>query len=185
MYYLLGCFGPIDEDRARVGAVLNTELSWQRGRRFDAPPPRPVRVDLDAEYPGVLIPMFDAGILLFSDIMIRSFTDAGVDNLDYYDTIVRDPAQGTTYTNYKATNIIGVESCADLGASIYDAPSGSPLIDTDYESLAIDEDRTMGLLMFRLAECITGIVIHERVREALERNDVPYLEFYEPAEWIG
>jgi hypothetical protein len=165
--------------------VLNTELSWQRGHRFQDPPPQPVLVDLDAAYPGVLVPMFDAGILLFSDLMVRSFTEAGVDNLDYYNAVVSDPASGERLTSYKATNIVGAVSCADLSASIYEAPSGSPLIDTDFDSLAIDEDRTHGLLMFRLAECITGIVIHERVRDALERNEVPYLDFYEPVEWIG
>lgn len=185
MYYLLGCFGPLDQDRARIGAVLNTEVSWQTGQRFEDPPPVPVQVELDGAYPGVLVPMFDAGILLFSDLMVLAFTEAGVDNLDYYETVVRDPSTGASHTNFKATNIVGLVSCADLSQSVWDAPSGSPLIDTDFESLAIDEVRALDLLMFRLAECITGIVIHERVKRALERRAVPYLNFYDPVDWIG
>ncbi|EYF02874.1 hypothetical protein [Chondromyces apiculatus] len=185
MYYLLGCFGPLDEERARIGGVLNTPISWQRGHRFEDPPPEPVQVDLDGEYPGVLVPMFDAGILLFSDQMVLAFRDAGVNNLDHYHTVVRDPSTNTSHSNYKATNIVGVVSCADLSQSSWEAPSGSPLIDTDFESLSIDEERSLDLLMFRLAECITGIVIHERVKRALERRAIPHLNFYDPVAWLG
>jgi hypothetical protein len=185
MYYMLGCFGPRDRDRTTVGDILNTKLSWQRGRRFEVPPPTPVLVDLDPNFPGVMVPMFDSGILLFTKAMITAFEDAGVDNLDYYDAVVRDPATGRKYDEYRAVNIIGVVAAADLAKSTWTAPSGSPIVDVDFDSLTLDENKIRGPLMFRLAECITGIVVHEQVKRGLEQAKIPYLDFTDPGNWIG
>jgi hypothetical protein len=185
VYYVLGCFGPGDEDRAGIGDILNTDLNWQTGSRFESPPPTPVEVTLNPEFPGLMMPMFDSGILLFSERMIKALTESGVDNLDLYDAVIRDVATGKSYREYKAVNIIGLVSCADLSRSDYTAPSGSPLIDTDFDSLAIDETKAGGLLLFRLAECITAILVHEKIRRDLERQAIPYLDFYEPSDWVG
>ena len=59
------------------------------------------------------------------------------------------------------------------------------MIDTDFDGFTIDETKIGDLLMFRMAECITAILVHEKVRRGLERHAIPYLDFYEPADWIG
>ena len=183
---MLGCFGPEDADRAAVGDILNTDIDWQTGARFDEPPSVPVQVELNADFlPGVMVPMFDSGILLFSEPMLAALSEAGVDNLDVYDAVIIDPTTGETHTNYKAVNIIGAIAAADLSKSDWSAPSGSPIIDTDFDSLAIDEKKTGGALMFRLAECITAIVVHEKVRAQLGRHSIPYLDFTDPQDFVG
>ena len=184
-YYLLGCFGPEDQDRAGIGEILDTSLNWQTGSRFESPPAEPVRVELNPDFPGIMVPMFDAGILLMDDGMIVALDAAGVDNLDLYEAIIEDPATGDRFTNYKAVNVIGAVACADLAQSVFEAPSGVPIIDTDFDALAIDEGKARGLLMFRLAEAVNGIVIHEKVRAELERREIPYLDFIEPGDWVG
>lgn len=185
MHFVLGCFGPRDRDRAGIGDVVNTAVSWRTGCRFAQPPPVPVLVDLSPEFPGVMVPMFDSGILLFSSRMLEAVAAAGVDNLDCYDAVIRETASGKTWSEYKAVNIVGVVACADLAKSKWTAPSGSPLVDADFDSLAIDDRKTGGALMFRLAECITAIVIHENVKRSLEEHRVDFLDFTPPAEWVG
>src|SRR5687768_6374706 len=185
MYYMLGCFGPEEEDRAAIGEILNTDVNWQTGSRFDDPPPVPVRVTLNPDFPGVLVPMFDAGILLLEKKMVGALRDAGVDNLDTYDALLEDPATGNVVNSYAAVNIIGAVAVADLANSNFSAPSGTPLIDADFASLAIDETAANGLLMFRLAESVNGIVIHDTVRAHLVAKGIPYLDFTPPAEWVG
>jgi hypothetical protein len=184
-HYMLGCFGPEEEDRAAVGEILNSSLNWQTGSRFEEPPPTPVRVELNPDFPGVMVPMFDSGILLFTNAMLEAVWKAGVDNLDTYEAVISDPTTGQVYTNYKAVNIIGAVAGADLSKSVFQAPSGSPIIDTDFDSLALNEQKVRGLLMFRLAEAVNGIVVHERVKTRLEQSGIPYLDFTEPASWIG
>jgi hypothetical protein len=96
-----------------------------------------------------------------------------------------DPVAGKTYSDYKAINIIGLVAAADLSKSKYHAPSGTPLIDTDFDSLAIDESKARGLLMFRLAESVNAIVVHESVRAHIEKHNIPHIDFVEPSQWIG
>ena len=117
MYYVLGCFGPETEDRAGIGDILNTDVNWQTGSRFPDAPPVPVEVALNPDFPGLMMPMFDSGILLFSERMVNALHESGVDNLDVYDAVIRDIATGKTYADYKAVNIIGSISCADLSRS--------------------------------------------------------------------
>ena len=117
--------------------------------------------------------------------MLSSVRAAGVDNLDVYSASLSDPASGVTHTGYKAVNIIGTVAAANLAESDFQAPSGSPLVDTDFDSLVIDEERAKGLLMFRLAECVTAIIIDERVMQRLNQDRIPYLDFVDPRSWIG
>ena len=51
--------------------------------------------------------------------------------------------------------------------------------------LVIDESRTHGELMFRLAESVTGVVVHEKVKSHLEEAGFDDLTSVDPAEWIG
>ena len=49
------------------------------------------------------------------------------------------------------------------------------MIDTDFDGFTIDETKIGDLLMFRMAECITAILVHEKVRRGLEtaRHPLP------------
>jgi hypothetical protein len=185
VYFVLECYGPEDQDRAALGVVRNFEANWRLARRLETEPPRPIVVELNPDFPGIMLPMFDKGILLFSSAMVASVQNAGVDNIEVFDTLVVDPTNGQQYDEYKAVNIVGAIAAADLSKSEYSAPSGTALVDTDFESLAIDETKAGGQLMFRLAEAVTAIVIHERVKAQLERDRIPFLDFVAPADWMG
>jgi len=52
-------------------------------------------------------------------------------------------------------------------------------------SLTIDESKTRGALMFRLAEAVNGIVVHKSVKNAIEAAGVDTLTFIPPEEWVG
>ena len=186
VYYTLACYGPTNQDRAELMNIPRFEgVHWSAGKRFNTSIPTPIIIELDPDAPGILLPMFYKSILLMSDEMTTVLRDAGVDNMDLYDVILRDTVKGTDLTNYKAVNIVGTLACADLKNSEYSDPSGSGMIDMDFDSLAIDESKTSGMLMFRLAECITAIIIHEKVKEALEKYGIEHLDIQEPKEFIG
>lgn len=186
MYYLLSCFGPVDEDRAGLGEVsVDAAYDWLRGARFEAPPATPIEVTIAPESPGVLVPMFQHSVVLFSDVMLHALLACGVDNLEWYDAAITDPTTGARYTHYKAVNVLGAVRCADLARSRYTA-YGEPVVDTDFDSLAIDARAARGLKLFRLAECVTGIVVHEHVKRHLEQVPaLALLEFVPPDQWLG
>ncbi len=59
------------------------------------------------------------------------------------------------------------------------------LLDTDFDSLVIDEEKTMGFRLFRLAENCSAIVVSEEVKVAIEERGIPGIVFYGPGEWSG
>jgi|SRR5450755_1776125 hypothetical protein len=179
---MLECYGPADRERQAIDTVPKG-FSWTKGKRFATPPTGPLQVKMDGD--GILMPMFNRGILLFSDDLVSAIRGSGVDNIDCYDAVLIDPVANQAYTNYKAVNIIGLIAAVDLGKSKYHMPSGVARIDTDFDSVVIDESKTGDLLLFRLAECVTAIVVHERVRGYIERAGIPYLTFVDPIRWFG
>lgn len=184
-YYILECYGPEDEDRASLGDIIDEpDVSWNLGRVIREPISQPLEVHLNPDEPGLMMPMFERNVLLMQDSLVRALTNRGIDNIDLYDAVVVDPSNGRRYFDYKAVNILGLISAADMEQSIYTA-HGKPLIDVDFEKLVIDEVRARDIMLFRLAECVSAKVIHERVRDAIERAGIPHLDFVRPEDWQG
>jgi hypothetical protein len=109
---------------------------------------------------------------------------AGVSNIDYYPVTVEDE-DGQIVHRCFAFNLIGCVSCADMSKSDFSSIDGINMIAVDFESLVIDEGKTLGALMFRLAESVNGIVIHESVKNAIEAAGIDTLTFIPPEEWVG
>jgi hypothetical protein len=183
-YYVMVCEGkhPI----MPIARGPNFRGNWRDGRLIGEPVPQPLVYTLDPDFPGLPKAMYSAeGIPVMRDDVITALHKAGVDNIQYFDAVLRDPATGREYTNYKAYNIVGLVACADMQSSELMGTSKSTMGDTDFHSLVIDESRTRGLLLFRLAENVSAIVVHEKVRNAIEAAGIPGFVFYGPGEWSG
>lgn len=184
-FFMLHCFGPVDQDGTSIHRIPQFEnVSWNRGTRVEGHVPVPVRIYLDPEAPGILLPMYHKGVLLMSDALIAALRSAGVSNLEVFDAILVDEVNQCEYTNYKLINIVGAIAAADLAQSMHVA-HGVPLFDVDFDSLVIDEQKAHGALMFRLAENVSGIVVHESVKDAVLKAGIEHLDFVPTREWIG
>jgi len=185
MYFMLECWGPEGFDKTTIGEIPEFEdLSWISGQKFLEAPPTPIIVELEGGPDDVVVSMYTIGLLLLRDDVIKAFKMAGVDNCDYYPAIINNPNTGESLNNYKAVNIIGTVAAANLEGSNYKA-HGEPVVDVDFDGLKIDETRAKNLKLFRLAECVTGIVIHESVKDILLENGINDLDFVDPENWIG
>jgi uncharacterized protein YbjT (DUF2867 family) len=105
-----------------------------------------------------------------------------VDNLDIYTAEIREEASGRVYDEYVAFNLIGKVAAADLDASTY-TDTRPPMIDGGFTSLQIDAAKARNLLLFRLAEAVNAIVVHERVKSAVESAGIRTLTFIPPQQW--
>lgn len=182
MYYMMECFGPVDQERQAID-IVPTGFSWNSGVPFLQSPSHALEVLMDGD--GVMVSMFNRGILLWHDELVKAVKSAGVENIDCYDCVLNDPVAGIRYENYKAVNIIGLVAAADLDKSVYSTPSGVPLIDTDFDSVVIDKNKTHGFLIFRMAECVSAIVVHQAVKDSIENMALPYIDFIPPEKWFG
>lgn len=184
-WYLLECHGTPDRDWASLHRIPRYEgVSWNRGVLLGDKVPVPVTLHLDPEAPGHLPPMFHKGVLAMSRAMAEALEACGVDNLELFDAVLVDERTGTRRDDYLVVNVLGAIAAADLGASRHRA-HGRPLFDVEFDALVIQEDRPRGALMFRLAENLSGIVVHEQVRRGLEAAGIGPLDFVPPGQWFA
>lgn len=166
MYYRLNrllydepSFTPI-----RLDNFSQTDILWGQGLWHGDPVKVPLMADLSAKG-GQVMPDFDTGSPpIVSQRMVEELTRAGVDNLQLFDIEVTDPRSGVVRKDYKAMNVVGAVSCADLDASEY---RSARVPRVNFTKLVLDDSRTMGLPMFRLAESLKYILISKPVRDAL------------------
>jgi hypothetical protein len=128
---------------------------------------------------------YEKSVPVVRDDVIAVLQGAGVDNIQYFDAILRHPKTGEEHRDYKAFNIVGLVACANMQSSELMGTSSSSVGDVDFHALVIDESKTRGLLLFRMAEATNAIVVNERVRQAIEAAGIPGFVFYGPGEWSG
>jgi hypothetical protein len=188
-YYVLGRSTALEPARwANSGSIvkLNPHLRgvfWITGALLDFPPPHHLEIELrprDSRYPNVMVEYIPARMPIFRDDLIQALHEAGVDNLQLFDLTLIDPDDGTRYTNYKAVNILGAVEAADMKKSIATVHPGGALIDVDFDRLVIDENNTYGFYMFRLAESVDTILVHQKVKDQLIAKGFKGLKFYNP-----
>lgn len=175
-------------DLAMLGRIPDIPgVDFMAGRRFDPgiEIPSPLQFELNPEGPGEMPWFFKAGGPLMHQKMVDALREAGVDNIDVYDALVRDPSDGSEWTEYKAVNIIGLVAAADLARSEFDQTDPDRLISTKFEKLVLNPAKANGFLIFRLAEKVSAIIVHERVKRSIEERNIGPLGFISPEQWFG
>jgi hypothetical protein len=186
MYYVLDRSWADHPARVMDDVPFFEDIDFDLGERISARVPQPLRFKLEPLDPNAndvgpdMPEFFDESVPLFREDLIAAMQEAGVDNLDLYDAVIYDPDTKKRYTNYKAVNIIGAIAAADMSKSKATVHPGGPVIDVEFDELVLDETRTGGVLIFRLAEATGTILVHERLRDHLLAKGFTALEFLDP-----
>jgi hypothetical protein len=166
--------------------------SWISGRAIEVPMPEPIVFDVELDEddrdplePGVLLEMYQFGVVLMTERLVNALREAGVDNLQVFNAVIRDRFAGTVAVSHRVVNVVGVVACADMQHSTYSAPDGSAVIDVSFDSLVIDHHRAGGHLLFRLAESLAAIIVHQRVKDRLLAAGFDMLTFRDPAKYVS
>lgn len=187
MYWVLECYGPSGEEPAQLEPAETGVESWMTGHPFAPPPPEPIALWWEAETEtGPRLPLYDAGPVLMRRELVDSLRSAGVDNLDCYETVIRSRSGSDEDRGYLAVNVVGVVAAADMERSGARVEEGeAAILDVDFDGLVIDEARAAGFLLMRLGECVSALLVHDRVRRILDADPRFELDFIDPAEWSG
>jgi uncharacterized protein DUF1629 len=98
---------------------------------------------------------------------VTALRKAGVDNVQTFPAVITEEESGRNFKGYVAANVVGLVSCANVAES-----KSHPFADVYvFEDLVIDPKKTHGLLLFRLAESPTEIIVHETVAKAIEAGN--------------
>lgn len=122
---------------------------------------------------------------LFHQELVAAIQECGVGNLETYKVRIVDPKTKGICEDYFAVNFVGLVKAVDMGKSQAVSHSEDGLIDTDFDSVAIDESAARGQKMFRLAESVNALVVHRTIKEHLESKGGFELTFTEPKDWVG
>lgn len=159
---------------------------WVDGHPIYEDVPNPLVYTLNPDYPGYLQPLYyEESIPLIRDDLLEALQEAGVGNLELFPAVIRDEVKNIEHKNYKAFNILGVISCADMDRSKLTGTSSSKMVDVDFNRLYIDKSKTGGALLFRFAEAVTAIIVYRSVKKIIEAKNIEGMTFYKPWEWSG
>ena len=184
-YFVMTCEGVYPSASIGTGPDMN-DAPWFLGRSVTPSLPPPLVYTLNPERLGNIQAMYDDHRFpLMRDDLVAALQAVGVDNLELFDAVIRDPSTGEDHANYKAFNIIGLVAAADMQGSVLMGTSDSTLIDADFEQLAIDEKKAAPFRLFRLAESVSTIIVDQVVKDEVERRGIEGMEFYDPADWSG
>ena len=86
---------------------------------------------------------------------------------------------------FKAFNLIGLVAAADLSASRFAPENPSRHLDASFDGLVLDPERIGGLLMFRLAEFSSAVIVHRSVQAAIEQAGIKRISFRKPSEFLS
>ena len=103
--------------------------------------------------------------------LFEALQRAGVDNLQSFPAVLSEDGVETPTQDYVVVNVVGTVACASVSES-----DSIPFADRlFFNDLVIDASKTNGLLMFRLAESLMDVLVHESVAEQLIKGDFPHL----------
>jgi hypothetical protein len=198
-YFILDCDSPLEAVFYQIEVKYPVEcLRWRSGILFSkenkrsdfVSPEEPIELSVEPEDepPLRIYPELTSNpIPLMSRRLVAALREAGVKNLQTFETVLNDVQGKNPPPNdfYLAVNIFELVSAADLKKSKTNPEVQEKRISMDFFSLSIDEEKASGHLMFRLAENVSAVLVHEKVKEYVESKGINNLTWYKPEEWAG
>ncbi len=180
MYYLIETDYFVEPIAYRTSSLV-TEFKFKPSRWITGhllgEPKLPITVEFWQNGGIGLAEIFLDSIPLFSKELIEALNSAGVDNLQIFPINIVERDGLPLDKEYYAVNILGCIKCADMDQSEYTDITGQGLFAVNFRNLVIDEEKAHGQYIFRLAESVSSIIVHERVKKKLEKNNFKYLKF--------
>jgi hypothetical protein len=145
-----------------------------------------LEIERDADSQGVLTDnLIAAGVkgLLFSSRLRKLMAELGIDAIQYFPAVVRNPGDGTETRDYEVANVIGRVACLDRKSSVVESAPDDPDYIEFIEALALDTARMRGYDFFRLDEKSQILIASDRLKSACERAKITGVRFYAPSEF--
>jgi hypothetical protein len=151
--------------------------------KFKQPPEEPIKVYIKEGRENDPWPSFlHQPLPVMNTKLLETIRSVGVDNIDAYKAEFYYHDESLASSDYWAINLVGKLTVADLSKSTYDNEQQDRTVAMTFETLVVDKKKTHSMLMFRLAENITTILVHERVKIAVEKANISNVQFFKPSD---
>lgn len=130
-------------------------------------------------------------LFVFSDTFRTLLEGIGVRNIEYHPVEVEFHDSGDVLETYAAANILGQISCLDESTGdIRRSRQTGDII--GLEEFTLEESKVIPTsemqseaLLFRLKEFPSLVLVHQRVKDAVEASEVTGFKFVEPEKYMG
>ena len=148
------------------------KVSFLAGRRFVQALPE---LEIRFEARGQFVLTDDLIIrrrrcLVHSHRLVDLLKRSGVQGIDYYPCRLMNVADGAIYRTHQAANLLDVIYCLDAEQSDLEIDDEEPNEIWYIHRLKLLEDRLGDSLMFRLGERRNTVIVHESLKQAIERE---------------
>jgi hypothetical protein len=159
---------------------------WGVGRLAKKSPQGPVQIKAVPRdgFKGDPVDFQDQTVPLMSKRLKEVLDSAGVDNINYLPITLRHTETGQIY-DYFAFNLLGLVAAADLAQSDISSFDGDFVGDSQVHGLVIDPSKPGGALIFRLKEKFTAILVHEKIKQAVESAGIKTITFIKPENYMA
>lgn len=159
--------------------------SWVGGVPIEAKLPVPIVLHWDPEdEAGPAQPLYKAGIPMMTRGLHEALIATGVDNLQSFPVEIRSKSTAEVNRDFVAFNVVGLVRAVDWDKTPPRAPGTPEMFAAGLNGVVLNEAAAHGLLLFRLAENVGAIVVHDRLRTELDGR-FPGLKFVAPEDWAG
>lgn len=158
-------------------------ISFSAGRRFAVAVPE-LEIRMDRASQGRLtddLVIRKRRCIVHSNLLIEVLRSAGVDNIDYYPCRIVNDLTGEIFRSHQAANILDMIFCLDQEGSELEIDDEEPNEIWYIHYLKLLEDRLGDALIFRLGERPSVVIVHQKVKEAVEKAGMTGVVFL-PAE---
>lgn len=107
--------------------------------------------------------------LVHSAALIDTLRRAGVDSIDYFPLRLVNDQTGTVLRTHHVANLLDVVFCLDREQSELEVDDEEPNEIWSIDKMKLIDDRLGESLMFRLGEMREIVIVHESVKQAVER----------------
>lgn len=129
-------------------------------------------------YKGPAADFYCFRIPLMSERMVKVLEQAGVDNLETCPAALIE--RSGKCRKMLAVNIVGRARAADLGQSEWTCDQDPPAGDAIFGKLVFSSALPQDFLLFRMAESLSTIVVHDSLKRAIEQANLSGVEFVAP-----
>jgi hypothetical protein len=159
---------------------------WGVGKIAEKQPTEPVEISATPKNGYELDPADwqDQGVPFMSKRLKAAIDSAGVDNINYLPITLKNTETGKVY-EYFAFNLLGLVDAADPAQSKIDSHDGDFVGDSQINDLIIDDEKCGGLLMFRLKQKFSAVVVHEKIKKAVEAAGITTVTFMKPEDYMA